>query len=186
VEPRLILLNGLPGVGKSTLAAAWAARRPGALNLDIDVVRALISGPPGDTAGPARSLALVMAVEHLRGGYDVVVPQLVARPDQVRQFEEAAEAASASWTHVLVEAPHEAVAERLRSDAAAHRGDLGPALTDAYAEGLREVARIPGVLRLVNEDLARGVAGLDLLVEADAAPGGSAGPSPGTGRKTVR
>ncbi|WP_157237202.1 hypothetical protein [Promicromonospora sukumoe] len=110
--PRLVLLNGLPGVGKSALAAAWAARRPGTLNLDIDVVRALIIGPPGETAGPAR--------------------------------------------------------------------------TAAYAEGLREVARTPGVLRLVNDDLARAVAALEALVEADTEPGGSAGPSPLQGRKTVR
>ena len=183
---RLVLLNGLPGVGKSTLAAAWAARRPGVLNLDIDVVRALISGPPGETAGPARSLGLVMAVEHLRAGHDVVVPQLVARPDQVRRFAEAAAAASARWTHVLVEAPRGVVGERLRRDPATHRGDLDPARTAAYAEGLREVARTPGVLRLVNDDLARAVAALEVLVEADAAPGGSAGRSPGTGRKTVR
>jgi predicted kinase len=127
-----------------------------------------------------------MAVEHLRGGHDVVVPQLVARPDQVRRFAEAAAAASAHWTHVLVEAPDEVVAERLRHDAATHRGDLEPALTAAYAEGLREVARTPGVLRLVNDDLARAVAGLELLAEADVTPGGSAGPSPVTGRKTVR
>ncbi|MFI2485749.1 AAA family ATPase [Promicromonospora kroppenstedtii] len=183
---RLVLLNGLPGVGKSTLAAAWAARRPGTLSLDIDVVRALISGPPGDTAGPARSLGLVMAVEHLRAGHDVVVPQLVARPEQVRRFAEAAEAASARWTHVLVEAPRGVVAERLRRDAAAHRGDLGAALTDAYAEGLREVARTPGVLRLVNDDLARAVAALEVLVEAGVTPGGSAGQSPSRGRGTVR
>ncbi|GHH74331.1 AAA family ATPase [Promicromonospora soli] len=92
---RLILLNGLPGVGKSTVAAAWAARHPGTLNLDIDLVRSLISGEARDTAGPARALGLAMAVEHLRGGHDVVVPQLVARADQVPRFADAAAAASA-------------------------------------------------------------------------------------------
>lgn len=183
---RLVLLNGLPGVGKSALAAAWAALRPGTLNLDIDVVRTLVSGPAQDAAGPARSLGLAMAAEHLRGGHDVVVPQLVARPDQVRRFADAAAASSVRWTHVLVEAPPEVVAERLRRDAATHRGDLDPARTAAYAEGLREVARTPGVLRLVNEDLARACAALDLLLEADVTPGGSAGPSPLQGRRTVR
>ncbi len=183
---RLVLLNGLPGVGKSTLAAAWAARRPGTLALDIDVVRTLISGPPQDTAGPARSLGLAMAAEHLRGGHDVVVPQLVARPDQVRRFAGAAASSSARLVHVLVEAPDEVVAERLGRDDATHRVDLDRALLTAYAEGLREVARTPGVLRLVNDDLARAVAVLDLLVEVGRTPGGSAGTSPVTGRRTVR
>jgi len=58
----LLLLNGLPGVGKSTLAEAWAGRHPGTLNLDVDMVRSLISGDGCGTAEPARALALVMAV----------------------------------------------------------------------------------------------------------------------------
>lgn len=163
--PRLVLLNGLPGVGKSTLAAAWAARRPGTLNLDIDVVRGLISGPPGETAGPARSLGLAMAVEHLGGGHDVVVPQLVARADQVRRFALAAEAASARLVHVLVEAPPETVAERVLADAAPHRRDLGPDLVAAYTAGLADVARTCDLLRLVSDDVAGAAARLELLVE---------------------
>lgn len=162
--PWLVLLNGLPGVGKSTLAAAWAARRPGTLNLDIDVVRGLISGPPRDTAAPARALGLAMAVEHLRGGHDVVVPQLVARTDQVGRFARAAEAASARLVHVLVEAPPEAVAERVLADAAPHRRDLGPDLVAAYSAGLADVARTRALLRLVNDDVADAVVRLDALV----------------------
>ena len=42
--PRFIHLNGPPGIGKSTVARAFAAEHPGVLNLDIDQVVALIGG----------------------------------------------------------------------------------------------------------------------------------------------
>jgi predicted kinase len=177
-EPRLILLNGLPGVGKSTVAAAWSARHPGTLNLDIDVVRSLISGATPDTAEPARALGLVMAVEHLRGGRDVVVPQLVARTDQVSRFAGATAAAGARFVHVLVEAPEDLVAGRVAADAAPHRRDLVPAALAGYAAGLREVALRPGVLRLTNEGLDGAVGRLEELLRAAGeprqGPGGSA------------
>jgi predicted ABC-type ATPase len=41
---RLIHLNGPPGIGKSTIASAFADRHPGVLNLDIDRVSAMIGG----------------------------------------------------------------------------------------------------------------------------------------------
>ncbi|MEJ7742270.1 MAG: hypothetical protein WKF73_06810 [Nocardioidaceae bacterium] len=40
--PRLIHLNGPPGIGKSTLAQWYVDNHPGVLNLDIDQVRCLI------------------------------------------------------------------------------------------------------------------------------------------------
>jgi predicted kinase len=165
--PRLILLNGLPGVGKSTVAAAWSQRHPGTLNLDIDVVRSLISGAAPDTAEPARALGLAMAVEHLHGGHDVVVPQLVARTDQVPRFADAASTAGARFVHVLVEAPEDVVADRVAADAAPHRRDLDPAALDGYAAGLRDVARLlPGVLRLTNAGLADTLGRLERLLGA--------------------
>lgn len=163
-EVRLILLNGLPGVGKSSIAAAWSARRPGTLDLDIDVVRALISGEARDTAEPARALGLAMAVEHLRGGHDVVVPQLVARPDQVSRFADAAARAGARFVHVLVEAPDDVVADRVAAHSAPHRTGLDRTALAAYTAGLREVAGRPGVLRLTNDELTRAVERLEELL----------------------
>ena len=144
----LLLLNGLPGVGKSSVAAALATGRPGTLVLDVDLVRALISGDPAGTAEPARRLALDMARSHLRAGADVVVPQLVARPDQVSRFVRAAADGGARFAHALLEAEPATVARRVADDGAAHRRGLDADAVAAYAAGLRGVARLPGVTRV--------------------------------------
>ncbi|MFT4084899.1 MAG: AAA family ATPase [Nocardioides sp.] len=97
-----MLLNGLPGVGKSTLARRLVADRPGALDLDIDALRALIGGPWEETAEVGRTRALELATAHLRDGYDVLVPQLVADPTEVTRFRDAADEAGARFVHVLL------------------------------------------------------------------------------------
>ncbi|MFD6175765.1 MULTISPECIES: AAA family ATPase [unclassified Isoptericola] len=144
----LLLLNGLPGVGKSSVATALAAGRPGTLVLDVDVVRTLISGDPAGTAEPARRLALDMARSHLGTGGDVVVPQLVARPDQVERFARAADDGGARFAHAVLEADPATLARRVADDDAAHRRGLDADAVAAYAAGLRAVATLPGVVRV--------------------------------------
>ncbi len=97
---RLIHLNGPPGIGKSTIAHRYAANHPGVLNLDIDVLRTLVGGwqEDFDLAGRlVRTAALAMCTAYLRGGHDVVVPQLLADPTQVARFEAAARQAGAAF-----------------------------------------------------------------------------------------
>ncbi|MFC0545265.1 AAA family ATPase [Kutzneria chonburiensis] len=80
----LLLLNGPPGVGKSTVAARYVDDHPLALNLDIDVLRAQLGRWQDDltSAGlAARDLAVAMARTHLLAGHDVVVPQFLGRPE---------------------------------------------------------------------------------------------------------
>lgn len=81
--PRLVVLNGPPGIGKSTLAERYVEDHPLSLCLEQDVVRGLIGGWLGresDSGILARKLCLVMAREHLLGGRDVIVPQFIALP----------------------------------------------------------------------------------------------------------
>ena len=79
----LVLLNGPPASGKSTVAARLVDRRPLALNLDIDLVRGQLGRWLDDSTAAglaARALALAMARTHLTAGHDVFVPQFLARP----------------------------------------------------------------------------------------------------------
>jgi predicted kinase len=91
--PRLIIVNGPPGCGKSTLAARYAEDHPLTLNLDIDRIRDLIGGWRGDPheAGLlARAAALAAAHTHLAAGHDVIVPQFLRRPAFLEQVDELA------------------------------------------------------------------------------------------------
>lgn len=157
---RLILLDGLPGVGKSTIAKAYVADRPGTLNLDIDVLRTLLGGEWSETAELGRSLALSIAQTHLSSGYDVVVPQLVADPAQLARFESVAK----DFAFVLVMVRGES-----REGDQAWRSQVSPAELDAYAEGLHRITRKHRGIRLldvVDGDVTATVAQLEELLGA--------------------
>jgi predicted kinase len=103
--PRLIHLNGPPGVGKSTVAQWYADRHPGVLNLDADQVISLIGGWRDDfpaTLGPARQLAIGMAATHLGGGRDVVMPQLIARATEAARFAAVARDSGARYQEIVL------------------------------------------------------------------------------------
>ena len=78
---RLILLNGAPGVGKSTLAQRYLDDHPLTLLLDIDAIRVSLGcwQDRDESKLLARHLALGLAQAHLRAGYDVIVPQYLGR-----------------------------------------------------------------------------------------------------------
>jgi predicted kinase len=101
----LIHLNGPPGIGKSTLSALHADRHPGTLNLDIDRLHRLVGGwqdADGRTHDVVRPLALAMASTHLRGGRDVVLPQYLARLEEIEAFEQVADAEGADFREVVL------------------------------------------------------------------------------------
>lgn len=112
--PRLIVLNGPPGIGKSTIAQLYVERHPGVLNLDIDQVVRLIGGGRGSAPNLAlaRSDALAMAREHLTAGLDVVVPQFVGVVRQLERFEAAALATGADFLHLVLMDSRERALER--------------------------------------------------------------------------
>jgi predicted ABC-type ATPase len=114
---RLIHLNGPPGIGKSTIASAYADRHPGVLNLDIDRVAAMIGGRsdrPSDAFEAGTLLAAAMARTHLASGYDVIMPQMMTNVNawEFAGFESAAAAANADYCQILLIADVGAAVDR--------------------------------------------------------------------------
>jgi predicted kinase len=104
-RPGLIMLNGPPAAGKSTLAERYVGDHPLALNLDVDTIRALLGAwmdDPEASGLQARRLALAMAHTHLTDGHDVIVPQLVARTEFVDQLSSLANQVGARFIELFL------------------------------------------------------------------------------------
>ena len=103
--PSLILLNGPPSSGKSTLGRRWILGHPLALNLDIDVVRGLLgewAETPHESGVAACRLAIAMASTHLADGHDVIVPQFFAREQFIVELDATARATSARFIEIAL------------------------------------------------------------------------------------
>ena len=137
---RLILLNGPPGIGKSTIARRYVADHPLALALDIDAVRRMLGRwqeQPLEAGLLARAMMLEMARVHLRAGHDVVIPQYLGRPQFLQEVEEVAEATGVRFAEfVLMDGRDEAV-RRFDSRTSA-------ALSPAHVEVGEMMARFGG------------------------------------------
>ncbi len=147
----LVLLNGAPGVGKSTLAGLLA-RRATVVVIDPDELRAA-----GADAASARAQAFSSIAALLAGGRTVLVPQLVARVGQLEGFEIVARGAGAGFVHVLLvdEASDPAGRYRRVAGADAHpaRADLDDDRLREHLSGLDEVrAARPGAVVVASAE----------------------------------
>ncbi|MEU9685941.1 AAA family ATPase [Amycolatopsis japonica] len=103
--PRLIVLNGAPACGKSTLARLYADDHPLTLNLDIDRLRGLLGAWRENAAKAgtlARDLAVSAARTHLLAGHDVIVPQFLGRADLLERLETLAGETAAEFHEIVL------------------------------------------------------------------------------------
>ena len=80
-QPLLVLFCGIPGSGKTTIAAALARELPRCVHVQADQVRAMVARPQYD-GGESRFVygaAAALAGEALRSGYDVVLDATFGR-----------------------------------------------------------------------------------------------------------
>jgi predicted kinase len=143
--PRLIVINGPPGCGKSTLAARFVADHPLAANLDVDRIRAMIGrwqDEPTVSGLLARAMTLAAAREHLRSGQDVVIPQLIARPEFLDQLEALATDVGAALHEIVLWDDKASAIRRFdeRSEAGAHPQHVEAHEILMRAGGLEELA----------------------------------------------
>ena len=137
VPPRLVVVAGLSGTGKSTIAAALApdlARPAGALHLRSDIERKTLAGldetvklhvshyTPETSAAVYRRL-YDRARTALGGGYPVIVDAVFARPAERAAIEQVARAAGVPVHALWLEAPRAVLEARVGE----RRGDASDA-----------------------------------------------------------
>jgi 2-phosphoglycerate kinase len=102
---RLMLINGAPAIGKSTLARRYARDYPLSLVLDVDRVRGMLGcwiDAPTEAGILARRMAIEMAGVALREGHDVVVPQFLGSVDFILSLQDLCESNDAEFVEVVL------------------------------------------------------------------------------------
>jgi predicted kinase len=143
-RPKLIILNGFAGSGKSTIAGRYIAEHPLAINIEGDQIIAML-GQWKEHYDKARECVLphtkAMTETHLKLGYDVVVPYLLVNHKDAEEFEEVAHECDADFYEIMLFIEKARAIERLLK-----RGRWGE-------EGLPKITEkdLPEIVDLFNK-----------------------------------
>jgi predicted kinase len=155
----LLLINGAPGVGKSTLAHRFADEHPLALIIDIDSIRTHLGqwAKVDESKLVARDLALALTRAHLLDGHDVIVPQYLGRPEYRERLRLLATETDVPFVEVLLTDDADRITQRFRERRAeyASTGAEHPEGDLSDDEVATEVPRAND--RLLRDAISRGV-----------------------------
>ncbi len=147
----LVLLNGPPGIGKSTLARLLVRDRPLALCLDIDLLWRSLGRWDENLrqSGPlARDLAVAAARAHLLSGHSVVIPQFLGRRAFVERLEALAREMGAPFHHVVLMDSKDSAIARFLTRASA------PDVSEQVREATAMAGGVPGLGQMYDDLLA--------------------------------
>lgn len=115
MKPKLIILNGSLGIGKSTLAKRYGEEHPLTLVLDIDNVWAMLSHwrQEKELSAPlSKRMAIEMARTNLQAGHDVIIPQILQTTELADSFKKLAKDCNANYFEVLLNVSKEEAIRR--------------------------------------------------------------------------
>ena len=157
----LLVINGAPAVGKTTLAHRYAADHPLALVVDVDLLRTHLGGWPqvDESKAVARDLAVALARAHLVTGHDVVVPQYIGRPEFLARLRALADESGTDFLEVVLTDDPQQVAERFRARRVALAAEVAP-----HPENDVDDATVEQVVADAHAGLLRGAAARGAIV----------------------
>ena len=165
--PKLIVLNGPLGIGKSTLNKMYADKHPLALSIDIDLVRMNIGQwreYPKQSAEMAWDMTIEMGRVALSSGNDVCIAQIMTREEQWQRLEKLAQETGARLIEVLLYASKDEAVRRFikRGQAAGFEHGYRPGglidrnggikrVEEKYGEMMDLAVSRPGTIKLHSE-----------------------------------
>ena len=176
---RLVLINGAPGSGKSSLAEALAQDQAMTLALDVDLIKHSLGRWRDDPLASglhARRLSLALAREQLSAGYDVVLGQYLARSQFIEDLARSAAELDAQFFEFVLDLDARALAERLatrsttptRPEQLVNNSLLGPDDAESLVQSLEALrttrpgavwidarGSLPSTLQLLRSALAQ-------------------------------
>ena len=118
MKPKLILLYGFAGIGKSTLSRMYIDKHPLTLLIEGDLFIDTI-GCSREHYATARKLVfaynLALCRAQLSAGYDVIIPYLLVYKDQPDQFMYAAKDYGAEFVEAYIEVDKVIAINRLKA-----------------------------------------------------------------------